>query len=402
MDYNVIKEKAERIHVKLLGVVKRLLSVHLWLLPIAGVYMVYLMGKYGIFRSFFYYISRPASILSIVIFLILYAGMLIWLCWLCIICTRLRIVKRIVVWVLLWVPFLNYGLALYVRGLAKQEIDHNLHKIQLNDMRVEQQICNTKYPCLLVHGVGFRDFHYFNYWGRIPRELVRNGARVYYGHQEAWGTVEDNGQILKDKILDILKTTGAGKVNIIAHSKGGLDARYVISGLSMEDYIASLTTINTPHRGSMLVDFLKHLPDGLYRRICGMIDVYFGRLGDRKPDAYRASYQLSCVYAKEFNGLYPDSEKVYYQSYASLMKSGFSSKLLCIPYWILKALDAPNDGLVTADSAKWGNFKGVIRNSKLHGISHGDIIDLTRMDYPDFNVTEFYIQLLTELKEMGY
>lgn len=105
---------------------------------------------------------------------------------------------------------------------------------------------------------------------------------------------------------------------------------------------------------------------------------------------------------KEFNKKYPDAEGVYYQSYASLMKHGASSKLLCIPYWILKKLDGPNDGLVTAESARWTNFQGVLKNSYLRGISHGDMIDLTREDYRGFYVLEFYIQLVKKLAEMGF
>ena len=231
---------------------------------------------------------------------------------------------------------------------------------------------------------------------------MRNGARVYYGHQEAWGTVEKNGEILKEKIQEIKRETGCRKVNIIAHSKGGLDSRYLISGLHMEDSVATLTTISTPHRGSMLVDFLKRLPDRVYRMVCRWIDLYFGKMGDRYPDAYTASSQLSTAYAEEFNRKYPDAPGIYYQSFASLMSCGLSSKLLCIPYWVLKALDAPNDGLVTVESARWADFKGVLTNTHMRGISHGDMIDLTREDYRGFDVTEFYVKLAEELKQRGF
>ena len=84
------------------------------------------------------------------------------------------------------------------------------------------------------------------------------------------------------------------------------------------------------------------------------------------------------------------------------MKHGLSSKLLCVPYWILKVLDAPNDGLVTVESAQWTNFQGVVTNRYLRGISHGDMIDLTREDYRDFKVLEFYIQLVKKLGDMGF
>lgn len=84
------------------------------------------------------------------------------------------------------------------------------------------------------------------------------------------------------------------------------------------------------------------------------------------------------------------------------MKSGFGSKLLCVPYWVLKLVDGPNDGLVTDRSAVWTNFKGVLTSSGLRGISHGDMIDLTREDYQGFDVLEFYVKLVEELKQMGF
>ena len=373
--------------------------LHLFLLRF---WMISQMKTYSIFQDFGGWLRHWTSIISLLAFLFSYFWMFTALFWLCIICRRLRIAKRIIVWTMLWIPLFNYGLALYVRGLARQDIDHHLHKIRLDDVRVERQICKTCYPLLLVHGVGFRDFHYFNYWGRIPRELKRNGAQVYYGHQEAWGTVEDNAEILRRNIFAICQETGAKKVNIIAHSKGGLDARYLISRLSMAPFVATLTTINTPHRGSALVEWLMKLPDGIYRMVCRWIDSYFKALGDTKPNAYQASRQLSCHYAKVFNENYPDAAGVYYQSYASLMKHGFSSKLLCIPYWILKHIDAPNDGLVTVESAQWANFRGVVTNRYLRGISHGDMIDLTREDYREFNVLEFYVRLVKELAEKGF
>lgn len=396
------RESAGRLHLLLLRFLTAVLTVFLVLVLASGIWMVSQMRRFSIFRDFFGYFLHWTSVASLAAFLLCYLGMFTALFWLCLVCRRLRIVKRVLVWSMIWIPVLNYGLALYVRGLARQEIDHNLYKIRLDDVRVENQVCRTKYPLLLVHGVGFRDFHYFNYWGRIPRELKKNGAQVYYGHQEAWGTVEDNGKILREKILEICRETGAEKVNIIAHSKGGLDSRYLISGLSMAPYVATLTTINTPHRGSALVECLMKLPESLYRRICRMIDRYFYRLGDKNPDAYRASRQLSCRYAEEFNQKYPDVPGVYYQSYASLMKHGFSSKLLCIPYWVLAFCDAPNDGLVTEQSARWANFRGTVKNRYLRGISHGDMIDLTREDYRGFDVMEFYVHLVEELKEKGF
>ncbi|MCI9146697.1 MAG: triacylglycerol lipase [Hungatella sp.] len=392
-DYDNFLSAAEKVHIHFLRLITGLLTISMWLMAFCGAAAWYQWASCGFGLS----VIAPLLLLGA-----LYLGFQGLMVWLCLLCRRLRIAKRLLVWTFMWIPVVNFGLALYVRRLARQEIDHTLVKIELNDVRACRQICATRYPLLLVHGVGFRDFHYFNYWGRIPRELALNGAKVYYGHQEAWGTVEDNARILQEKICEIKKETGCRKVNIIAHSKGGLDSRYLISGLHMEGDVASLTTINTPHRGSALVDLLKRLPDRVYRGVCRMIDAYFRRLGDKNPDAYRASFQLSVAYTEAFNGTYGDKAGVYYQSCASLMKSGFSSKLLCVPYWVLKKLDGPNDGLVTVRSARWGNVRGVMENKRLRGISHGDMIDLTREDYEGFDVKEFYVELVSDLKQRGF
>lgn len=192
--------------------------------------------------------------------------------------------------------------------------------------------------------VGFRDLKYFNYWGRIPRELQRNGAAVYYGHQQAWGTIEDNAEAIRAKILEIQTETGCEKVNIIAHSKGGLDARYLITRLGMGETVASLTTISTPHRGSELLDLLGKLPDGLYRKICGMVDAAFRKVGDRAPDACTASRQLAPAFAEAFNAETPDDPRVSYRSWATVMKNPLSDPLLSIPYFLLRCVRGPNDG----------------------------------------------------------
>ena len=89
--------------------------------------------------------------------------------------------------------------------------------------------CKTKYPLLLVHGAGFRDLKWPVYWGRIPAALEQRGARVYYGNQDCWASVETNAAAIAVRIGEILAETGAEKVNIVAHSKGGLDARMAAS-----------------------------------------------------------------------------------------------------------------------------------------------------------------------------
>jgi triacylglycerol lipase len=64
--------------------------------------------------------------------------------------------------------------------------------------------------------------------------------------------------------------------------------------------------------------------------------------------------------------------------------------------------DKKNDGLVTLDSARWGEFRGVFENKKRRGISHGDMIDITRGNYKGFDVIETYIDIVSDLKNRGF
>ena len=103
-----------------------------------------------------------------------------------------------------------------------------------------------------------------------------------------------------------------------------------------------------------------------------------------------------------FNEDVPDMPGIYYQSYTSLMKDFLSDPLLWFPYLLIQAVDGANDGLVTPESAMWGDFRGIVTNQKHRGISHGDMIDLKREDYRGFDVVEFYVKLVEELKNRGF
>lgn len=350
-------------------------------------------------------LSYPAGVLTgngifavIMLFLLLWNGILRMF----FTSMRLRVRMRVLMLLAMWVPIVNLLVLIHAMRLVAAEYDFACYKESVRSTRVESDLCRTKYPLILVHGIGFRDLKYFNYWGRIPRELTRYGATVYYGNQEALGTIVYNAGDIRRKILEVVKETGCEKVNIIAHSKGGLDARYAISRLGMDEYTASLTTVSTPHHGCRFVDKAIGLPEGLYRLVARIFDHTFSKLGDKNPDFYTATHQFSTASSREFNETVPDAKGVYYQSYASRMHDCFSDPLLWIPYSLIKPLEGDNDGLVSTESAKWGEFKTTFESRGHRGISHGDMIDLKREDYKGFDVVECYVQIVSELAKKGY
>lgn len=270
----------------------------------------------------------------------------------------------------------------------------------------------TIYPILLVHGTGFRDRKIFNYWGRIPKMLKNSGASVYFGGQDAWGTIEKNAQMIAKKIDLILFENNIDKINIIAHSKGGMEARYLISSLGYGDKVASLTTISTPHHGVKTMDSIMRIPTFLLKFISFFVNLWFRILGDKKPNFYLGCKSFTTKYTLDFNLINIDHPDVYYQSYAGAMKNSRSDMTLWLVHTIVKRKDGENDGLVSIESAKWGEFKGVIKGQGNRGISHADEVDARRRNYKRkplnlekgyYNdIRELYKEIILDLKEKNF
>ena len=317
---------------------------------------------------------------------------------------QLGIKWRVLLLLLWWMPVVNLFVLWTVCRKVQREYRVETEKKELNLLRQESETCKTKYPLLLVHGVFFRDSKYFRYWGRIPAELGRNGATVYYGNQQSAASTADAAAELKDRILQIVRETGCEKVNIIAHSKGGLEARYAVSQLGIAPYVASLTTINTPHRGCLFVDWLlKRTPRAVCSWITRRYNSTLKKLGDHDPDFYAAVCDLTSKRCEEFNRTVPDAPGVLYQSVGSRMKGWTSAPFpQNLTYLLVKAFDRDNDGLVAVSSMEWGENFRMLTPKGRRGISHGDMVDLYRHNIKGFDVREFYVELVKDLKEKGY
>lgn len=152
--------------------------------------------------------------------------------------------------------------------------------------------CATQYPIVLIHGSGYRDNNKIGYWGRIPAALREEGAQVYCSRQDAWGALETNVELLKDNILHALSDAGADKVNLIAHSRGGIEARQVIHHPMLTGKIASLTTISTPHHGSRTMDALTKPPQWMHKFLSLFVNGWFRLWGDKHPDFFTRADSL--------------------------------------------------------------------------------------------------------------
>jgi triacylglycerol lipase len=171
----------------------------------------------------------------------------------------------------------------------------------------------TRYPIVLAHGMaGFQQLlGVLDYFYRIPDELRAGGAKVYVTQVSAFASSVLRGEQLLAQVEYIAAASGAGKVNLIGHSQGGLDVRYVLA--TRPDLVASVTTVGSPHQGAGLADWLLDHIDGdgfsgivlsTFANSLGLIlDLLAGT--DNPQDSFAALEQLGSDGTAAFNALYP-------------------------------------------------------------------------------------------------
>ena len=350
----------------------------------------------------------PNNYITFIWSLVLCIGINLFVFWNGIICvyltsTQLGFKLRLFGIIFGMIPVINLIILFVIIKTAIKECFFEIEKEKINKKRHKEKLCATQYPILLVHGVFFRDTKYFNYWGRIPKELQINGAKIFYGNHPSASSIADSAEHLKKRILEILYETKAEKINIIAHSKGGLDCRYAIAKLGISDKIASLTTINTPHKGCLFADYLlKHIPEDIKNKIANTYNSTLGKFGEKDADFLTAVSNLTDEYCNKLDSEMPMPQNLYCQSIGSVMLTAQGGKFpLNFSYRIAKHFDGINDGLVSEKSFRWSENYTLLKPTGERGISHGDMIDLSRENIDGFDVREFYVNLVYELKNKG-
>ncbi len=138
----------------------------------------------------------------------------------------------------------------------------------------------TKNPIVLVPGIfAFDTIAGIDYWYGIPSALQNEGAKVYVPKINAFDSSAKRGEALIAQLEQIRAGSGGSikKFNLIGHSQGGITARYVMN--VRPDMIASVTTLNTPHKGSPLADVATGIaPAGTLQGVA--FDVFANTVGD--------------------------------------------------------------------------------------------------------------------------
>jgi uncharacterized alpha/beta hydrolase family protein len=109
---------------------------------------------------------------------------------------------------------------------------------------------NSTPPVLLIHGY-MADASVWNKWVEL---LKKDGIAVYpitfKQSDDKCGSAAEHAKELSKIIGQIKDETGQNKVNIVGHSKGGLDARVYLANNTKD--VANLVMIGTPNSGSPL------------------------------------------------------------------------------------------------------------------------------------------------------
>lgn len=202
-----------------------------------------------------------------------------------------------------------------------------------------------RYPIVLVHGfLGFDEIALGtwneSYFRGIKDHLNALGIQVFCPRLPAASSVRARAEALAQAI----RALPDRRVNLIAHSMGGVDARFAISALGCADRVASLTTIATPHRGTPIAD-LSETWLGWCRRL-------FRKLGLD----IEAFSDLSTKQMTDFNDTVPDHHRVRYHSVVAqaLRPDQHIHPLLVPSHAYLTRTAGHNDGMVPTSSQRWG------------------------------------------------
>ncbi|WKB51694.1 lipase family alpha/beta hydrolase [Eleftheria terrae] len=239
----------------------------------------------------------------------------------------------------------------------------------------------TQHPIVLVHGVlGFDNIGgVVDYFFGVKQALGAGGATVHTVKLSTVDTHEERGEQLLRQLLALQAAHGTQRFNLVAHSQGGLAARYVAK--VRPDLVASVTTVQTPHHGSNVADWLakytvEHPEEGeqlikLSTELLKALDWLVGA-SDREHDLIGNVFQLTTSMSRAWNLRYTEGAPTtpcgsgarvgasgvhYYSAGGARVNTNFldlSDHLFGLVAGLGFTNGEANDGLVSSCSSRWG------------------------------------------------
>lgn len=275
-----------------------------------------------------------------------------------------------------------------------------LEKLKLDEFP-QPEIIQLNYPVLICHGYG--GFSMLVKPSPVHDSCMRlrsYGIHAFAPNIVPYSTISVRAEQWAECVVRLTQHYGYEKMNVIAHSMGGLDMREAITHYGMDSTIASLTTIATPHHGTSLADIILTAPDTLKGKLSEWMD-WFGEsiFPTSKSNSVAAVEQLTRDYVRdEFNPNTPDMDGVKYFSVSAAVGKGTGHPLSTIyrpQNQIIYQREGLNDSFVTIESAIWGE------HLETQPISHLEQIDVQVSKERKTLVEDMWKNIALNLRDEG-
>ena len=252
----------------------------------------------------------------------------------------------------------------------------------LGEVRLARGRVGPEHPVVLLHGLfGFDELEIggsrHQYFRGLTQQLENLGVDVHRPRLARVASIETRAQ----QLVHTIEGLSAKRVNLIAHSMGGLDARYALTHLGLADRVASLITISAPHRGTPLADLGRRL-----RATPGLA----GALRRAGIDL-QAFQDITTEGTLAFNQSVPNADGVWYASVVGRASGSALNPLLWASHRYLRARAGENDGVVPVSSQVWGEVIAEVEADHWAQVGWS----------AHFDAAELFSLLLHELRDRG-
>lgn len=266
----------------------------------------------------------------------------------------------------------------------------------------QPSVIPTRHPVVLMHGFGIGAS--FRRGGHLHSEAMHlrsKGVRAVAPNVSPYNTVRARSEIWENRLAHILDETEADRLSIIAHSMGGLDARYLIAKKGWHETVDVLVTVATPHRGSSVASLILQQPDAVRRWLTDMAD-WLGThiLEDGSANIRKALRELTPEYVEHtFNDHVPNHPDVEYWSYGCQAGKGTDIPIAPIFRYLNTYLferEGVNDGIVSVRSARWGQYLATVN------ADHARQVGIRSTLGAPFDSDGFYSSIAKKLAAHGF
>lgn len=165
----------------------------------------------------------------------------------------------------------------------------------------------ARVPVVLVHGWGMTRAS----MALLASRLRQDGRDVYsINYPGTAAKMDDKAKRVASSIRRIVRETGSPRVDVVAHSLGGVVVRAAAKYEGIEDVLGNVVTLGSPHRGSALTV--------LFRRF-GLIELRPG-----SPYLERLESGESLPARVHFTSIYSNFDQIVFPADASFLPSAFN------------------------------------------------------------------------------